>query len=311
MPLKPRTTRSVGMRDQLPRSLLTRAVGRLRESKDPEAPRLGAPRQHEPDSRDSAPEIFVAGCQRSGTSLLRRILDTHSNIACPPESYFIVPLIRVLNDERSLRGLAGMGYDREAFRLTLARLVQSFFEQYAAAHGKGRWADKTPQYVDCLPQLHELFPAARFVFMIRHGMDVACSLADAHRHYPAIDHYVQRAGGSVAIGAARFWAEQNEKVIRFQESCPESCFVIRYESLTTQPEQALQPLFAFLGEAWEPQVINYTSREHHSGIEDPDVKRRRSIEPNSGRYRTWPQHLQESVERACEPTLSRLGYSAG
>jgi hypothetical protein len=67
-------------------------------------------------------------------------------------------------------------------------------------------------------------------------------------------------------------------------------------------------MFEFLGEPWEPEVMDYDARPHHTGFGDPDVARRRRIEPNSGNYRDWPPATQRSVRAACEPTLSAIGY---
>lgn len=242
--------------------------------------------------------------------MLRRILDSHPSIACPPESKFILPMVGVLRDRSALKGLDSMGYSREEFSRALALFVGGFFEGYAHAQGKVRWADKTPNYVDCLAEVWELFgPDARFILIVRNGLDVAFSLSDPDRHYPAIDDHVRLAGGNVPVGAGRYWAEQNLKMLAFLDEHPDRCIQVRYEGLTERPEVALPPVFEFLEEPWDPSVLDYASHEHHGGLEDPDVRRRRRIEPNSGRSAAWPTEVQEAVRRACEPALSALGYS--
>jgi hypothetical protein len=274
------------------------------------APRLGPPGRPAEPGAERLPAIFVIGCQRSGTSLLRRILDSHSRIACPPESKFIAPLAQLLRDGTALKGLESMGYDREQVSAALGRFIAEFFERYAAAQGKSRWADKTPNYVDHLAELREMFgPSARFLLIVRHGMDVAHSLADPHRRYPAIEDHVARAGGNVPVGAAAFWAEQSEKIERFRLANQEACLQVRYEDVTERPEPSLEAVFRFLGEQWEPEVMHYGRFVHHAGFEDPDVAKRREIEPNSGRYLEWPADVREAARKVCEPMLLRLGYS--
>ncbi len=210
-----------------------------------------------------------------------------------------------------MAGLDSMGYGREQVVASLRAFVGDFFDGYARAAGKARWADKTPNYVACLPELWELFGRdARFVLLVRNGLDVAYSLSDPHRHFPAIDEHVREADGSTPIGAARYWSDQNERIEAFRQAHPEACFRLRYEDLTTQPEATLRPMFDFLGEPWDPSVLEYDRFEHHSGFEDPDVKRRRGIEPNSGRAAAWPADLQRAVGAACEPALTTLGYAA-
>jgi Sulfotransferase family len=288
------------------RGLLARLLGRLRERNDPRAPRLSIAAGSDPLS---PPPIFIVGCQRSGTSLVRRILDSHTRIACPPESKFLLPATAILRDTAAIRGLDSMGYDRAEVVAAVRRFAAAFFQGYASAGGKQRWADKTPNYVDCLDEIWELFgPDARFVLVIRNGVDVAHSLADRQRHYPAIDRQVELSGGSKPVGAARFWREQNEKIDAFRALHAEACFTLRYEELTDRPDEALQPLFRFLGEPWEPDVLNYDRYPHHAGIEDPDVRRKRAIEPNARASASWPADVRAAVRAACEPMLSRLGY---
>jgi protein-tyrosine sulfotransferase len=308
-------TRGAGRRGH--RSLSARVIGRMRERRDPRAPRLrmapgGRGAEGRPPESRAASPIFVIGCQRSGTSLLRRILDSHPSIACPPESKFILPAVQVLRDRAAMSGLDSMGYGRDEVVASLRSFVSGFFEGYARARGKPRWADKTPNYVDCLPELWELFgPDGRFVMIVRNGLDVAYSLADPARHFPAIDEHVRAAGGSVAIGAGRYWSDQNERIDAFRLDHPDACLRIRYEDLTERPEETLQAMFEFLGETWDPSVLDYNSAPHHSGFEDPDVRRRRTIEPNSGRADAWPDDVRVAVAAACEPSLSKLGYAAG
>jgi hypothetical protein len=284
-----------------------RTLGGLRSPADPRAPRLGAPAPAGDDPIDPVP-VFLIGCQRSGTSLLRRIVDTHPRFASPPETAFIVPLARVLHDGRSRRGFEGMGYDPPAVRAALARFIAGFYASYARAQGKARWADKTPHHVDILDDLWDLFgPAARFVTIVRDGRDVAYSLSE--RTYPAIAASVREAGGDVPVGAARFWAAQTGKILAFEDAHPEACHRVRYEELTTRPADVLAPMFAFLAEAWDPAVLAYADAPHHAGVEDPDVARRTAIEPNSDRYRAWPDEIRSAVTTACGPLLARLGYA--
>lgn len=296
----------VCMLGRMKRPLHSRVIGRLKERSDERAPRLSIPAASD---EATEPPIFVIGAQRSGTSLLRRILDSHSRITCPPESKFILPLAKILNDGKSLAGWDSMGFGRAEVDAAMAKFVRSFFDTYARAQGKARWAEKTPNYVDCLPELWDMFgPNVQFVFIRRHGLDVAFSLADPHRHYPAIDEFMDEATGNAPVAAGLFWSDKNAKIEDFRAAHPEVSHVIRYEELTTAPEDALKPLFDFLGEPWEPAVIDYDGFPHHGGYGDPDVKRRKTVEPNSGKYRSWPEETQRAVREACGPLLGTLGY---
>lgn len=288
-------------------TLFHRIIHKLSRKVDPKAPRLAPPAANDSHGGEYPP-IFVIGCQRSGTSLVRRILDSHSRIACPGESNFILPLVGVLQDKRSMRGLDSMGFERSRVGASLAQFVDGFFTTYAKSQGKPRWADKTPHYIDCLPQLAELFPQARFVVISRHGLDVAYSLANPHWHFPAIDPFVAQADGDKPVGAGLYWVERSEKIESFYQVNPDKCYRIRYEELTSNPERSLRPLFGFLEEAWEPEVMQYDRFPHHSGYGDAEVRRHRTIKQNSQRHLEWPVEVQKRVRDVCAPMLVRLGY---
>src|SRR6266545_1616703 len=146
----------------------------------------------------AGPPVFVVGCGRSGTTMLRLMLDAHPELAIPGESHFIPPLwsarrrylrggrldadllltelFRTLHFQmwklpeaevrRRVSGLMDPGF---------ADVIGSVFAVYAEHQGKERWGDKTPIYVRHLPLLATLFGDARFVHLIRDGRDVTLS----------------------------------------------------------------------------------------------------------------------------------------
>lgn len=290
------------------RRRVRRFVGSRTAPRDPRAPMLAPPVAGggEDDAHPAA--IFLIGCQRSSTSLLRRSVDSHPRIVCPPETAFIGPLAGVLHDDRARRGFEGMGYRPEAVTTALARFIASFYESYARAQGKPRWADKTPHHVDLLDDLWTLFgPGTRFVAIVRDGRDVAYSLSE--RFYPAIQASVRAAGGDVPVGAARFWVAQTEKIVAFEAAHPGACHRIRYEDLTTDPAATLEPVFSFLGEVWDPAVMAYADVPHHAGVEAPDVARRTAIEPNAGPVPRVAGGRPAAVSEVCAPLPARLGYA--
>lgn len=137
--------------------------------------------------------MFVVGAPRSGTTLIRLMLDAHPQLAIPHETGF-VPAALALGDGAGPEELARFLIDfptwpdlatseRELYEalarvepFTLADGLRAFYLRYAAVHGKARWGDKTPSYALHLPLLSAAFPEARFVHIIRDGRDVAVSL---------------------------------------------------------------------------------------------------------------------------------------
>src|SRR5207248_810105 len=147
----------------------------------------------DPAASNSAP--FIVGAGRSGTTLLRMMLDAHPELAIPPETHFIPPL-KQLWDESPQPGdavidallehqsWADFDIDPDRFRArlessgaaNLTDVLRAFYSMYAEQKGKSRWGDKTPLYVMAMPTIAELLPEAHFIHMIRDGRDVALSV---------------------------------------------------------------------------------------------------------------------------------------
>ena len=131
--------------------------------------------------------ILVLGVPRSGTTLLRRLLDAHSRIACPGETHLFRACARFLESERGAEGmeigvLAGLGHagfpEHEVLE-SLRRLAFGFHEQHARRQGKARWAEKSAFdcfHVEAIERLCQ--DQVRYVVLLRHGLDVVCSLEE-------------------------------------------------------------------------------------------------------------------------------------
>jgi len=136
--------------------------------------------------------IFIVGCPRSGTHLLRNMLRSHPNLSFTGESHFIPKFYKAFGDPKSQKEAkklasvilhlqwikpwhlslapASFAHDR-----SYAQVVRRIFGAWAQKENKPRWGDKTPQYVTEMPVLSELFPGCKFIHIIRDGRDVALS----------------------------------------------------------------------------------------------------------------------------------------
>ncbi len=256
---------------------------------------------------NSKPPIFILGCQRSGTSLMRRILDSHSNIACPPESSFIVKLAGVYEVERCIKSFNDMGFTKADVLEQMRIFSAYFFENYAKSKGKQRWVDKTPHYVNHLDTIDLMFKKeVLYIGIIRHGLDVAYSLYGFD--WGVLRPYLTD-GIEKPIATVRFWRDQNSKLLRFKDKVKERFYLLKYEDLTTQPRQVLKPVFEFLDEPWEETILNYNEFKHNPGFEDPKMSRYENIQPNSGNYKNWPLDLQRRVYQEARTLFERLGYT--
>jgi hypothetical protein len=210
--------------------------------------------------------FFIVGNDRSGTTMLRLIIDRGPDAAVPPESMFLTDYADAFDaggprDERAARQLMHDVWEHPKVRLWelpgeppdipdgLAPLdayrfiVAAPFEAYAAKHRKPRWGDKTPHYVHHIDHLLRLWPGARFVVLVRDGRDVALSL----RRMPF--------GPNNAWAAAQWWARGIRAGARAQKEHAESVLTVRYEDLARRPHDEVPRLCEFLGLSYRDDML--------------------------------------------------------
>ncbi|MCD4781584.1 MAG: sulfotransferase [Candidatus Omnitrophica bacterium] len=252
------------------------------------------------------PPIFVLGCQRSGTTLLRRIIDSHPNIACPPESSFLVQLVRVYEIERARTGLETMGFAESDILNEMRSFAEKFFTGYREKKGKPRWADKTCPYLNHVQTIDAMFQKqAVYIGLVRHGLDVAYSLSELK--LGVLKPYIEE-GLDIEIAAIKFWNDQNKKLINFKNQVENRMHLIKYEDLTTQPEKVLPSVFSFLDEPWDDSILDYKTFDHDTGFEDPKIEDYNKIQPNSGNYKKWPLNIQKRLYQEALSMFKRFEY---
>lgn len=272
----------------------------------------------EASTKERSEPFFIVGCPRSGTTLLRLMVDGHSNLAVPPESHFVVPLayprrlrplLRPVVVEDILPYLSARDWEVDhdevrsavarAAPLSYAELVSAVFGAYAAAQGKPRWGDKTPRYVDHLPTIAELFPNARFIHLIRDGREVAASLAE------------RRWGPQSAVLGAFVWRRAIRRARAAGRMLGGRYMELRYEGLVTDTEAQLRRICEFLGEDYEAGMLAYASRDPADRAAKSTGFRHLTSPPIAG-LRDWTAGLtsleRRGVEAVCRDVLVELGY---
>ncbi|MXP15375.1 hypothetical protein GRI44_11505 [Altererythrobacter confluentis] len=241
---------------------------------------------------DACPHpLFVLGAHRSGTSLLRRMLNSHPEIACPPESFFIAHYAAMLDDDLVQAGYDGLGYDADAMRDDLARKASELHEAFRIAQGKAIWADKTPQYLGCADAIDRLFGhRPKYLLIYRHPCDIVHSLHqrgwkqnDIADPFEAQLVYVQQ---SIARLNA-FHAAHGARAARFD-----------YRELCENPQQTLTAAMAHIGLAFDPAMLDFGSKEHNFGLEDPVVRGKSRIEASHGAWRSWTKGQKQRAVAA-------------
>jgi hypothetical protein len=248
--------------------------------------------------------IFIVGAHRSGTSLVRRIIDSHPHIACPPESFWLSHYSRVLEDERVFEGLWGLGFDRAGVIEGLASGARYFHELYRRAKDKSRWADKTPDYAFHLETLKALFgDEARFVLVVRYPPDVAYSLW--HRGW-RLEGY----SDEPIANACEYVADSLAHQLDFLARWPNASEKLHYDRLVREPEATLRSLCDFLDEPWDDNMLEFNRQRHDVGIEDPVVRGTRGFDGSFDNWRMWSEADRERALQILALPMKRLGYSA-
>jgi hypothetical protein len=296
-------------------------------------------------ARDPQPPApFVVGVGRSGTTLLRLMLDAHPQVAVPPETHFIPDVIKacdrgegpdaVVEVLRSSRRWGDMGIPDEAMRSAFHAVgrfdatsaCRAIYLTYAADKGKARWGDKTPKYSLAMGEIEDALPEARFVHLIRDARAVALSrvkMVEGRGEQPPNP-----------AGVAARWAKRIRQA-RAEGETLGGYLEVRYEDLVTDTEPTLRRVCEFIELEFDPAMLDY---HEHAGerlseidreLPDAEGKRKGVVAgshrlavhakakepPDAARINSWKEKLSPEDQRACEEAagelLAELGYPVG
>jgi hypothetical protein len=284
------------------------------------------------------PSPFICGVTRSGTTLLRLMLDTHPQVAIPGETHWVPRLIKRM-ERRKLTADEAADFvtehkrwgdfhlDAEELRarwralrpFTAGDAIRSFYGLYAEREGKPRYGDKTPGYLREMLRIQRVLPEVRFVHIIRDGRDVALSVLKLNW------------GPSNPTQAAELWTERIAKA-RKQAPKVGHYMEVRFEDLVMDTEGTLREVCRFIELDYDPVMLDYHERAEERLREkardlprskrppQPAELRMKSHRlakepPREDRIGLWRQKMSpEDVaeyERVAAPMLTELGYELG
>ena len=214
---------------------------------------------------------IIVGSPRSGTTILRLMLDSHSKLTIPPETGFLAlaPKLRgrgdklrenffraVINHPEPIPAWPDFEISENAFWAALTAIApftvpegfRAFYRLYAARMGKSRWGDKTPLYCRELDTIRRVLPEARFIHIIRDGRDSALSLRGM-RFSPGWEIETQ----------ADYWRRSILSARRAGLGRPDY-IEVRYEDLILGARVALERICAFVGLSYEDSMLTYYTR---------------------------------------------------
>jgi Sulfotransferase family len=263
------------------------------------------------------PPLLILGVRRSGTTLLRVMLDRHSRLAVPDETYFVPQLA-----DRHLRRVDADDFlddvrrvvewelplDKVRARLRdgmpVGEAIGAVYAVYAEERGKSRWGDKTPMYMQNLRLLERLFPDALYVHLIRDGRDAALSFLELPRGLVTETWMHPRSTADFACQ----WATEVPGARRLGERVGSRYLEVRYEELVDDVASVLRRVCDFAGLGYEPAMTDY------AGNIDVSAKphQQRLTQPPTRGVRNWRTQMSgqdvAAFEQVAGDVLRKLGY---
>ena len=267
--------------------------------------------------------IIVLGLPRTGTTLVRRLLDGHPNISCPPETHVFTAAGRFLRHDQIGEGVrmgplnspAFSGVDPADVLARFRAFTFGIFRTIADKQSKPRWASKTPQDAFYVDEIEELcLGHAHFVCLIRHGADTVCSLqevsAQNQSYLPEFHEYIAR-HRFPDEAFAHLWKDSTARLVRFAKDHPESAILIRYEDLVAKPDATIADMFRSIGEeADEALVQRALAKKDTIGLGDFKAFKKGSIDGASvGRYKKLSPHTRSRLGVIMNDALVEHGYA--
>ncbi len=267
--------------------------------------RFGFGRRSRPNH---APTPFVVGVGRSGTTLLRLMLDSHPELTIPAETQFVPAVIEAARGGGadavdliiSSRTWGDFGIDAGEFRdLTatldgddVAAILRTFYSLCAREAGKPRWGDKTPAYVRHMREIGSILHEACFIHLIRDGRDVAVS---RRRRGMGADKPM--------ADTARLW---NGRIIDARKQAKRlrgRYLELRYEALVADPESQLRAACELCELEFSPAMLDY-----HRGAEARIGELGRNLPATGGRLaRSAAERTAAHALTGKPPTSERSG----
>lgn len=266
--------------------------------------------------------VFILTASRSGSTLLRVILDSHPRLACPPETGITSACMQLAMtcDVLEHAGAASPTLDESgelppAIRAAVRGAVDRAYAHYLAQRGKQRWCDKSLDSYMHAELMAQVYPEAKFICLFRHCMDVIASGVEACpwglQRY-GFDQFVAQYPGNSVAAVGSYWLCCAQGILSFADKHPRSCHLVRYEDLVTDPEETVAGILVFLGEEQVPDITRACFDTPHelNGPADQKLWFTSAITAGSlGRGTVVPASaLPEPVRSPVNQVLDRLGY---
>lgn len=270
------------------------------------------------------PYVFIVGCQRSGTTLLQRMLEVHPLLAVGYDTLFIPRAVKglavgidppltdkIIDRVRSFPRFRRLGLPEDATSIaarrsrTYSEFVSDLYTQFGRLNGKPFAGEKSPGYCRHLPQLHALFPWTRTIHLLRDGRDVALSILNWKKGPAKLQLF-----GDEPVATCALWWLRDVTMGRCDGRLLGNAYrEVRYETLVARPQETLREISDFLELCYDDQMACYhEGRTRHK----PGLSAKAAwLGPTPG-LRDWRRQMQERdvelFEAIAGDALSEAGY---
>ncbi|WP_444917973.1 sulfotransferase family protein [Microbulbifer sp. JMSA003] len=268
--------------------------------------------------------ITILGHPRSGTTLLRRILNSHPHIASPPETHLFSSCARFIDadltadgvDMGVLSGLNFAGFNDDDVLEELREFAFGFLNRFSRRQGKRRWAEKTAFdifYLDAIEKI--LNDKVFYLGIIRHPLDVAASsveFCNAAGVYPDVMHRYIKNFPRPVEAFVNSWVDTTESLLSLGERQEGNCLIVRYEDLVTDTEEVLRQILEVLGEPYDATIMSGgLSKSDIIGFSDHKSYQRSTIDGASiTKWKNLPSPLVSELADKLNPLLELCGYAS-
>jgi hypothetical protein len=249
--------------------------------------------------------VFVVGMWRSGTSLLYALLNQHPQIGLMYESDFPllaplfvlprkssswIPKVDSWNGALTRHKIDTAGIPENTIGLPNA--FRAVAQQYARQKGATVWGCKSPSYYDCMNQLADWFPEAKFIVIWRDPADVCRSIVRAAQKSP----WFARPGMDLrALLGYRRMKREADQLVRRRAAIHQ----LQYDDLVREPAVSLAAICDFIGVPFDPRMNSLEGADrsaiyngdHHSMVKSA------AIVANRERPEVLSPELKRKVER--------------
>ena len=281
---------------------------------------------------DHNPYLFIVGCARSGTTLLRRIVDAHPEIAITTEMHWISHYLNYFKNQNRLvtpklvselaghKRFAQFEIPREEFEGLLGSgetipyptFLNRVFGLYGKIKNKPLVGNKTPAYVRRIPTLHALWPDAKFVHIIRDGRDVCLSILNWKKAERTAGRYASWEEDPVSTTA--LWWERKVRKAREDGAALGSGLYHEtlYEALVEDPQRECERLCEFLGVPYYDAMIRFAEGKTKTDLPNARKTPKKAWLPITSGMRNWRTEMPatdiQRFEAAAGNLLEELGY---